>query len=100
MADCGNYLVATIHWWAYNMIKEKEKEKKKKRKKRKEKENNPSYANRIAILLYSTFERVPVVFYHANLCWTGYANKDSYSYLLDGLPCNSHIWRHEDMAHQ
>ena len=50
------------------MIKEKEKEKKRKEKKRKEKENNPSYANRIAILLYSTFERVPVVFYHANLC--------------------------------
>ena len=41
--------------------KEKEKEGKKK------KENKPSYINRIATLLYSTFERVPVVFYHANL---------------------------------
>jgi len=46
--------------------KGKEKEKKRKRKERK-KENKPSYVNRIATLLYSTFERVPVVFYHANL---------------------------------
>ena len=74
--------------------KEKEKEGKKK------KENKPSYINRIATLLYSTFERVPVVFYHANLYWNGYTNKDNYSYPLDGLPCNSHTWRHEDMAHQ
>jgi len=41
---------------------ENENEKEKKRK-----ENKPSYVNRIATLLYSTFERVPVVFYHANL---------------------------------
>ena len=97
MAGHGNYLVATIHWWAYNMKKEKEKERKEKEKK---KENKPSYTNRIATLLYSTFERVSVVFYCANLCWTSYANKDNYSYLLDGLPCNSCIWRHEDIAHQ
>ena len=32
MAGRGNYLVATIHWWAYNMKKEKEKERKEKRK--------------------------------------------------------------------
>ena len=32
MADCGNYLVATIHWWAnYMKNKEKEKEKEKER---------------------------------------------------------------------
>ena len=39
MADCGNYLVATIHWWAYNIKREKEKEgKKKERKKEKRKQ--------------------------------------------------------------
>ena len=32
------------------------------------KENKPSCTNRIATLLYSTFERVPIVFYYANLC--------------------------------
>jgi len=37
------------------------------KKEKKRKENKPSYVNRIATLLYSTFERVPVVFYHANL---------------------------------
>jgi len=42
--------------------------KKKKRKEKKEKKKNkPVYANRIATLLYSTFERVSVVFYHTNL---------------------------------
>ena len=41
-------------------------EKKKKKKKRKEKPK--VIANRIAMLLYSTFERVPVIFYHANFC--------------------------------
>ena len=46
--------------------KEKEKEKKKKRK-RKRKEKLPKIANRITTLLYSTFERVPVVFYRATL---------------------------------
>jgi len=46
--------------------KGKEKEKKKKKKK-KRKEKLPKIANRIATLLYSTFERVPVVFYHATL---------------------------------
>ena len=30
--------------------------------------NKPSYANRITILLYSTFKRVLAVFYCANLC--------------------------------
>ena len=44
----GNYLVATIHWWANNM--------------KKKNENKPIYANRITILLYFTFERVPIVF--------------------------------------
>ena len=95
MADHSNYLVAIVYWWAYNMIRREKEEEMKKWKK-----NKPIYANRIATLLYSAFERVPVVFYCANLCWTSYANKDSYSYLLDGLPCNSHIWRHENMAHQ
>ena len=42
--------------------KEKEKEKEKRKK------TKPIYVNRIATLLYSTFERVPVVFYHANPC--------------------------------
>ena len=42
------------------------KKKKRKRKRKRKKENKPSYINRIATLLYSTFERVPVVFYHAN----------------------------------
>jgi len=40
---------------------------KKGKRKEKEKENKPSYVDRIATLLYSTFKRVPVVFYHANL---------------------------------
>jgi len=48
-ADCG-----TLMGRQY----ENEKEEKKK--------NKPSYINRIATLLYSTFERVPVVFYYAN----------------------------------
>ena len=38
-------------------------------------------------LLYSTFVRVPVVSYHANLYWNGYANIDNYSYPLGSLPC-------------
>jgi len=41
-------------------MKKKEKEKEKKKK-----EKLPKIANRIVILLYSTFERVPVVFYRA-----------------------------------
>jgi len=50
------------------MEKEKRKrEGKEKKKKEKKKGNKPSYVNRIATLLYSTFERVPVVFYYANL---------------------------------
>jgi len=44
--------------------KEKEKKEKEKEKKRKPK----VIANRIAMLPYSTFERVPVIFYHANSC--------------------------------
>jgi len=44
MAVRGNYLVATLHWWASNM----EIEKKKKKKKRKEKPK--IIANRIAML--------------------------------------------------
>jgi len=43
------------------MINKKEREKKRKKKKKK-----PCYANRIATLLYSTLERVPVVFYRAS----------------------------------
>ena len=86
----GNYLVATIHWWADNMKNGKEKEKKKKKK--------FNYASRIDTLLYSTFERVPVVFYRANLYWNGYTSKDNYSCSLDDPLCNSCIWRHEDMA--
>ena len=33
----------------------------------KKKKTKPISANRIIILLYSTFKRVSVVFYHANL---------------------------------
>ena len=47
--------------------KRKGKGKEKEKKGKKKKENKPSYINRIATLLYSTFERVPVVFYCANL---------------------------------
>jgi len=66
MAVHGNYLVATLHWWASNIEIEKEKEKKEKEK---EKKRKPKViANRIAMLPYSTFERVPVIFYHANSC--------------------------------
>ena len=43
-----------------NKEKEKEREEEKKRK-------LPKIANRIATLLYFTFERVPVVFYHTTL---------------------------------
>jgi len=46
------------------MVKEKEK----KRKRKNRRKTKSVYVNRIATLLYSTFERVPVVFYHANLC--------------------------------
>ena len=35
--------------------------------KKKRKEKPKVIANRIAILPYSTFERVPVIFYHTNL---------------------------------
>ena len=45
------------------MKKEKEREKEKERKK----ENKPIYTNRITTLPYSTFERVSIVFYYANL---------------------------------
>ena len=44
------------------------KKKKKRKKKEKRKKTKPIYVNRIATLLYSTFERIPVVFYHANPC--------------------------------
>jgi len=47
--------------------KKKKKEKIKEKEKKEQKENKLIYVNRIATLLYSTFERVPVVFYHANL---------------------------------
>jgi len=47
-------------------LHEKGKTKTKTKNKNKKKKNKPIYANRIATLLYSTFERVPVVFYHAN----------------------------------
>jgi len=50
------------------MIRKGKRKGKKKKGKRKRKRNKPIYANRIATLLYSTYERVPVVFYHANLC--------------------------------
>ena len=43
-------------------------EKKKEKKKKKRKEKPKIIANRIAMLLYSTFKRVPVIFYHANSC--------------------------------
>ena len=47
--------------------KKKKKKKGKGKEKKEQKENEPIYVNKIATLLYSTFERVPVVFYHANL---------------------------------
>ncbi len=40
----------------------------KQKEKEKEKKNKPNYDNRISTLLYSTFVRVPVVFYHTILC--------------------------------
>jgi len=49
--------------------KRKRKGKKRKRERKKRgRGNKPSYVDRIATLLYSIFERVPVVFYHATLC--------------------------------
>jgi len=76
--DCGNYLVATVHWWADNM---------KMKKKRKRKGN---LATLTGLLHYYTLlsKRVSVVFYCANPYWNSYANKDNYSCLLDGLLCN------------
>ena len=68
-------------------------------KRKRKRKNKLIYANKIATLLYSTFERVPVIFYHTNLYWNGCASMDNYSCLLDGPLCNSCIWRHEDMAH-
>jgi len=47
--------------------KKKKKGKIKGKRKERKKGNKPSYVNRIATLLYSTFKRVPVVFYCANL---------------------------------
>ena len=41
-------------------------EKKKEKKKKKRKEKSKVIANRIAMLLYSTFKRVSVIFYCAN----------------------------------
>ena len=96
MADCGNYLVATVHWWAYNMKKKKEKEKENKTKRK----MNQTMITESLHLLYSTFEKIPVVSYHANLYWNGYTNMDNYSYPLDDLPCNLCIWRYEDMDPQ
>ena len=77
----------------------KQHEKGKKKKKKEKKKNKPIYANRIATLLYSTFKRVSIVFYHTNLYWNNHANKNNYSCPLDDLLCNSHIWRYEDIAH-
>ena len=48
------------------MGRQHENEKEEKKKEKKKKENKPSYINRIATLLYSTFKRVSVVSYHAN----------------------------------
>ena len=62
MAVCSNYLVAMLYWWASNIEIKKKKEK----NKNKRKEKHKIIANRIAMLLYFTFERVPVIFYHAN----------------------------------
>jgi len=49
------------------MGKQHKKGKKKKKKKKRKEKNKPIYAKRITILLYTTFKRVPVVFYHTNL---------------------------------
>ena len=68
MADHGNYLVATVYWWADNMKMEKEKEKENK---------NLHMITEFLHLLYSTYERAPVVFYYTSLYWNGYTNKDS-----------------------
>ena len=70
-----------------------------KKKKKKKRKNKPIYANRIIILLYSTFERIPIVFYCANLYWNSYANKNNYTCPLDNLLCSLCIWRHEDKAY-
>ena len=91
MAVYGNYLIVTVHWWTDNM--------KMKQKKKKKRKSKPNYDNTISTLLYSTFVRVPVVFYHATLCWNGYANKNNYSCPLDDPLCNSCIWRCEDIAY-
>ena len=47
--------------------KEKKRGKEKIRKEKERKRNYLIFANRITILLYSTFERVSVVFYYATL---------------------------------
>ena len=39
-----------------------------KQKKKKKRKSKPNYDNRISTLLYSTFVRVPIVFYCATLC--------------------------------
>jgi len=44
----------------------KGKEKRKKEKKKEKQRKLPKIANKITTLLYSTFERVPVVFFRAN----------------------------------
>jgi len=46
--------------------------------KEKEKENkNLHMITRFLHLLYSTYKRAPIVFYHTSLYWNGYTNKDS-----------------------
>ena len=53
MVGCSNYLVATIHWWAYNIKKGKRKEKKKEKKK-KEKKKKTNLVTLTGLLHYYT----------------------------------------------
>ena len=50
--------------------------------------------------MYSAFEQVPIVFYHANFYWKDYAKMDMYNCPLDGLLYSLCIWRYEDMVLQ
>ena len=62
---------------------------------RKRKRNDYSKENRIAILLYSTISRVPVVSYCTTPCWNSYANKNICYCLLGGYLCSWCTWMNE-----
>ena len=54
MAGCGNYLVATVHWWAYNIKEGKRRGKEKEKEKKKKKENKTNQAALTGLLHYCT----------------------------------------------